>query len=269
MSTSATAIYSDLELIRQQAPLVHNITNYVVMQQTANALCAIGASPLMAHAMEELPDIISLSQALVINMGTLDAAWIASAKQALLLAEQKKIPIIFDPVGAGASQLRTQTASALLEAGHISLLRANAGEILALAGMSMTSKGVDSRYESESACEAARALQERYGCVIVISGARDYIIAPSKNHCIENGVPLMTKVTGMGCSTTALCGAFAAINANLVSAAIHAMAVAGIAGEIAFQTAKAPGSFAVKWLDALYEMTIADIDAKLNDSAMV
>jgi hydroxyethylthiazole kinase len=149
------AIAADLRSVRERAPLVHNVTNFVVMQQTANALLAIGASPIMAHAEPELDELLSFAGALVINIGTLDASWIGAMEHALFAAQQRALPVVVDPVGAGASRLRTQTALRLLESRGVAVLRGNASEILALAGAAGATKGVDSTHSSDAAREAA------------------------------------------------------------------------------------------------------------------
>jgi len=166
----AAAIAADLLAVRERAPLVHNVTNFVVMHQTANALLAIGASPIMAHAEAELDELLQLAGALVLNIGTLDPAWIAAMEHALAAARRRALPTVLDPVGAGASRLRTGTALRLLASGGVTILRANASEILALAGAAGATKGVDSTHTSEAARDAARGLAVRYGCAVVVSG---------------------------------------------------------------------------------------------------
>ena len=144
MSITAQDISRDLEEVRRQAPLVHNITNYVVMNTTANALLAVGASPVMAHAPEEVEDMVDIASALVINIGTLSEPWIESMLKAAKRAQKKGIPIVYDPVGAGATPYRTRTIHELIQAAAPSILRGNASEIMALAGDAAKTKGVDS-----------------------------------------------------------------------------------------------------------------------------
>ncbi|HEY5306996.1 MAG TPA: hydroxyethylthiazole kinase, partial [Casimicrobiaceae bacterium] len=148
---SAAAIAEDLRTVRERAPLVHNVTNFVVMQQTANALLAIGASPIMAHAEAELDELLAYAGALVLNIGTLDASWISAMEHALATAQGRALPVVLDPVGAGASRLRTETSLRLLERGGVTILRANASEVLALAGAVGATKGVDSTHSSDLA----------------------------------------------------------------------------------------------------------------------
>lgn len=257
-------IIADLIALRAANPLIHNITNFVVMQQTANALLALGASPVMAHAQEEIHEILQYAKALVLNIGTLDSPWIKSMQYALTVANTRKIPVILDPVGAGATTLRTQTALAFLTQGHIDVVRGNAAEILVLAGEVIQSKGVDSQYHSDEALQAGLLLAKKYQCVVVISGAQDLIISAEKNVAIDNGDILMSKVTGMGCTATALIGAFCAVNNDVFQAAVSAMAVMGISGEIAKENTNGPGSFQQQFLDALYLLQAEDITKRLK-----
>jgi hydroxyethylthiazole kinase len=258
-------IAQSLMQIREQQPLIHNITNYVAMSLNANALLAIGASPIMAHAPEEVTDIVQLAKALVINIGTLDRDWLSSMSLAMQTAKEKSIPIVIDPVGAGATSFRTQAVLGLLERVAPQVIRGNASEILALAGQPLgVSKGVDSVYQSETACEAAQQLAKSYGCTVVVSGQQDFIIDHDNTYIIENGVELMRYVTTMGCTATALVGAFCTVGKDYALAATYAMAVMGIAGELALLTSQGPGSFQANFLDALYRLQEAEILARLK-----
>jgi len=240
--------------VRERSPLVHNITNYVVMNNTANALLAIGASPIMAHAAEETDEIVSICQATVINIGTLDQAWIQSMLLAAQSAREKNKPWILDPVGAGASQLRNQTVQLLLQY-KPDVIRGNASEILSLANMTGTTKGVDSTNESTEAIQAGRLLNRTYGSTVCISGQTDIILDSSRISYLYNGHPLMQQVTGLGCSATAVCGAFLAIEQDTYIAAVAAMALFSLSGELAQQHAAGPGSLQVELLNKLYNIT--------------
>ncbi|GAB3252537.1 hydroxyethylthiazole kinase [Larkinella harenae] len=264
MYPTPQSVWADLETIRAQAPLIHNITNFVVMNNTANALLALGASPAMVHAPEETEDFVSISNALVVNIGTLDATFVAGMKLAMRRAKDLGKPVIFDPVGVGATAFRNQVSQELLSLAAPAIIRGNASEIMALAGLNAQTKGVDSTVGSEAAVEAAKRLSNVWGSVVVVSGAIDYIIRGEQVATVANGHPLMTKVTGMGCTATALIGAFAAVNPDYFRAATHAMTVMGIAGERAVQKQAAPGSLQVNFLDALYQLTEADLAEGLN-----
>jgi hydroxyethylthiazole kinase len=264
MKITAESIWSAIREIRTRAPVVHNITNYVVMNNTANALLALGASPVMAHAEEEVEDMVNIAGALVINIGTLSPHWIRAMFRAAHQARERNIPIVLDPVGAGATLYRTTTARELLQEVSPSIIRGNASEIMSLIEKGAQTKGVESTVKSHTAVDVARQLQRFYGSVVCVSGERDYIIHNSDITIILNGHPMMTKVTGMGCIATALCGAFAAVNRTYAQAAAQAMAVMGIAGEIAAKDAPGPGSLQVRFYDVLYGLSERDIDLHLR-----
>lgn len=257
------SVWDDLGRLRAAGPLVHNITNLVVMNATANALLAVGASPVMAHALEEVEDMVGLAGSLVLNIGTLDAAWVEAMMRAGTRAATRGIPVVLDPVGAGATTYRTATARLLLDAVRPAIVRGNASEIRALAGETQATKGVDSTETSEAAWQAARHLASR-GCVVSVSGEVDLVTDAIVTVEVANGHPLLTRVTGMGCAATALTGAFAAVNPSPLAAAAHAMAVVGIAGEIAAERAAGPGSFWPLWLDALASLDEETVSARLR-----
>ena len=264
MNDSAQIIWQDLTSIRETTPLIHNITNYVVMNNTANALLALGASPVMAHALNEVEEMVSLAAALVINIGTLNDDWIAAMERAMLFAKQLNKPIIFDPVGAGATTYRTKTTKKLLNIATPTVIRGNASEIAAIANQNITTKGVDSTQNSQTVVTVAQSLANLYQCTVVISGAVDFVVSTERIFQIENGHPLMSKVTGMGCTATALIGAFQAVNSDATLAATHAMAVMGIAGEIAAEKSAGPGSLQINFLDTLYNLKVEDIADRLK-----
>ena len=264
MTLKSEDIYKDLWTIRQQSPLVHNITNYVVMNTTANALLSLGASPVMAHANEEVAEMTGIASALVINIGTLSPAWISAMFTAAKTAKEKGIPIILDPVGVGATTLRTDTARDLIRETAPDIIRGNGSEIMALSQAGVTTKGVDSTSDSNDALESARNLNQAFNSVVCVTGETDYILDGDNLLQVKNGHALMPKVTGLGCTASAVCGAFAAVNPDRIKAAAHAMAVMGIAGEMAAQDAKGPGTLQLHFLDALYNLSEKDIEARLN-----
>ena len=259
-------IWQDISAIREKIPLVHSITNYVAMNNTANALLAIGASPVMAHAENEVEDMVDIAGALVINIGTLSDPWIKSMQLAIERAKHNGLPIIFDPVGAGATELRNNTIYLLLPSGPPTIIRGNASEINASAASAAKTRGVDSTISSESAIESAKRLVQTYGTTVCISGEVDYILDQENMIEIHNGHPLMPKVTGLGCTASVLCAAFAAVNPNPLVAATGAMAVMGIAGELAAESeyCKGPGSFQIAFLDALYNLSFEELQRKLR-----
>lgn len=264
MKISAQSVWSDILAIRYQAPLIHNITNYVAMNTTANALLAIGASPVMAHAHEEVADMVGIAKALVINIGTLSEKWIQSMHKAMLQAQCCHVPIVMDPVGAGATAYRTDTAMKLLSVAPVAIIRGNASEIMAIVKKGSTTKGVDSLSGSESAVDAAQELNKAYGAVVCITGETDIIVSDDTIAKIKNGHAMMPRVTGLGCTASSLCGAFLGVNASAFAAAVHAMAVMGIAGEMAAELSKGPGSLQLHFLDMLYALTEPDIIARIR-----
>lgn len=247
---------ANFRAVREQSPLVHNITNYVAMNFSANALLAIGASPVMAHAAPEVADMAQLAGALVINIGTLDEKWIESMIIAGKAKQQAGGPIVLDPVGVGATAYRTQTAWQIIEACHPTIIRGNASEIMALLHSDVKSKGVDSSCSSTDAVDSAKKLAERTGAVVVVSGEVDYITDGKQVETIRNGSAMMPRVTAMGCTASSMIGAFVAVHAhNPFEASLHAMAVMGIAGEMAAQQTKGPGSLLTHFIDTLYTLT--------------
>lgn len=252
---NAETVCKDLNKIRQKKPLVHSITNYVVMNSTANALLSLGASPVMAHAEEEMEDMVSIANALVINIGTLSKKWIIAMHKAMEIASEKKIPIILDPVGAGATKYRTDTVHALINNISPSVIRGNASEIMAVhQAEGINTKGVDSTQSSQSALKAAEELAKKFGTVVSISGGTDFIVNNQIQVEVHNGNILMPLVTGLGCTASVITAAFCAVNEDYLSASAHAMALMGICGELAAQRSEGPGSMQMHFIDALYNI---------------
>lgn len=254
----------DIKKIRKTNPLIHNITNYVAMNFSANALLAFGASPIMAHSPMEMEEIVTLSSALVINIGTLDENWIKGMVIAAKTAHQNQKPWVIDPVGAGASTYRTQTALHLIQEYHPNVIRGNASEIMALTNNRVQSKGVDSSINVEKAQNAADWLAKEHHTTVVISGETDYITNGQQREFIQNGSPIMPKITAMGCTASSMVGTFLSINENSFMAAAHAMAIMGITGETTAEKYQSPGSFVPAFLDNLYQMTDTEYSNKLR-----
>lgn len=249
----------NLKQVRATAPLVHNITNFVVMNFTANLLLAAGASPVMAHAENEVEDMVAFAKALVLNIGTLDDAWIASMLKAGRKATELNVPIILDPVGAGATKLRTEAAQRILAETRVALVRGNASEILALGGGQAGTKGVDAADSVDAAAEQAVGLSQELGVPVAITGPVDFITDGKRVVRVANGHPLMGRVTGTGCGATAIIGAFAGVDPDPVSAAATALSYFGLAGEHAADEAAGPGSFMIGFQDVLHALMGADI----------
>lgn len=250
-------LWNTILTVKETSPLVHNITNYVVMNTTANALLAAGASPIMAHAHSEMKDMTSICAALVINIGTLDEYWVESMKLAITQAEALNKPWILDPVGAGATPYRNTVLTSLISKFHPTVIRGNASEIMALAQMGSTTKGVDSTHQTEEATAAALELSKLTGAVVCVSGATDLITYKEKSVTLKNGDPLMAKVTGMGCTATAIIAACCAVNSNPFEATVAAMALMGVCGEKAASLANGPGTLQLHFLDFLANITEA------------
>ncbi len=242
----------NLNTLRHKKPLIHNITNFVVMNYTANALLACGASPVMAHALEEVEEMVSLASALVLNIGTLSPYWIDSMLKAGKKANELKIPIILDPVGSGATKLRTSSAKKLLNELSITVIRGNASEVLSLARQKSVTKGVDSIHNVDEATGTALKLAKELKTTLVITGPVDLVTDGQRIHRVSNGHQLMGYVTGTGCTATVIMGAFLAVDFDPLEASSTGLAYFGLAGEIAAKKAQTPGSFQVALLDALY-----------------
>ena len=254
-----TTVCNALDAVRQRHPLVHNITNYVVMNTTANSLLALGAAPIMAHAPEEMAEIAAISNALVLNIGTLSTPWIDSMLIAGRAAHEQGIPIILDPVGAGATKLRTDTTHRLLAELRPQVLRGNASEILALTDTAAAARGVDSRHTTSEAEEAALHLARKHGNVVAVTGEIDFITDGIRCARVRNGHPLMERITGSGCALTSIIGALCGVLPDYFEASVAALVIYCIAGEMAADDASGPGSFNVRLIDALDQIQAHDL----------
>jgi hydroxyethylthiazole kinase len=261
MSDLAKAAGTALDKLRDAEPLVHSITNYVVMNSTANVLLAMGASPIMAHAAEEMEELAALPGALVINIGTLSKSWIESMVKAVELAAKNNKPWLLDPVGAGATRLRTDTAKRLLDTSRPSVIRGNASEILALWASGGRTKGVDSTDAMEDAMEAAKEMASQMGSVVAVTGERDLVTNGQRTLIISGGHSMLTKVTGTGCAASVAVGAFLAVEEDPLLAAAYGLAFFGMAASKAGLETDWPGAFWVKTLDQLYALTPAQVVA--------
>ena len=252
--------------LRQNNPVVHAINNWVTMGEVAHALHAIGARPVMAMAPEEVEDIASKADALVLNLGTPDPSRVKAMLLAGHCANSLGRPVIFDPVGVGASRFRMKAAETILAELQMTIIRGNRAEIGALTEMGGELRGTDAIAGPADLQAAATFLSEKTGAVVVISGAQDLVVKKGKRVMVENGHPMLGRVTGTGCMLSAITGAFAAVKRDPMIAAIGAVAFFGLAGEKAAQHAKGPGSFKVALLDALFTVTPEDIktSAKLK-----
>ncbi|HWG57168.1 MAG TPA: hydroxyethylthiazole kinase [Gaiellaceae bacterium] len=253
---------STLAALRARKPLVHNITNYVVMNETANAILALGALPVMAHAREEVEEMVGLAGALVLNMGTLDAPWVESMLLAGRAAADRGVPIVLDPVGAGATRYRTETAKRLLDELEVTVLRGNAGEIATLVGVQAEVRGVESIDAGGEAADLARTAARSLGVVASVTGAVDHVSDGERVVAIANGHPLLASITGTGCMSTAVTGCFLAAREDPLEAAAEALVAFGTAGEDAAAGAAGPGTFHARLYDALAALAPEDLSAR-------
>lgn len=237
--------------IKNENPLILNISNDVTLDFVANGLLSLGASPVMSKAQEEVGDLLKLANSVVINLGTLDEKFIALCENVCEVANQLKKPIILDPVGAGASHYRTDMSLKLIHNYDIAIIRANASEIMSLAGGSMKTKGVDSAVQSDVVIESAKSLSTGYKAAVVVSGKTDIIVDANNIQHLEYGSSLMSQITGTGCLLSAVVAAFHAVEKNRFNASVLATAFYGICAEKASKSAQGPASLKIKFLDEL------------------
>jgi hydroxyethylthiazole kinase len=252
-----------LRAMRERKPLVHQITNYVVMNETANATLAIGALPVMAHAGDEVEEMTGLASALVLNIGTLSEHWVESMLAAGSAATARGIPIVLDPVGAGATTYRTLTSRRILELVEITVLRGNAGEVATLVGAQAEVRGVESIGAGMEPADLAREAARSLGVIASVTGPVDYVSDGERVLAVANGHPLLASVTGTGCMSSALTGCFlAAKPEEPLAAAAEALAAFGVAAEDAAAEAEGPGTFHARLYDALYALDPATLDER-------
>jgi hydroxyethylthiazole kinase len=251
-----------LAALRESRPLIHNITNYVVMNETANAILALGALPVMAHAKDEVREMAGLAGALVLNIGTLSADWVDAMLAAGATANERGIPVVLDPVGAGATSYRTTTAKRILDELDVTVLRGNAGEVATLVGVEAEVRGVESIDSGGDAAGLAREAARTLGVVASVTGAVDHVSDGERSAAISNGHELLAAITGTGCMSTAMTGCFLAAKDDAFEAAAEALVAFGVAGEDAAQDAKGPGSFHVALYDALAALDPATLTAR-------
>ncbi|HEY8029133.1 MAG TPA: hydroxyethylthiazole kinase [Gaiellaceae bacterium] len=251
--------------LRACKPLVHQITNYVVMNETANATLALGALPVMAHAVEEVEEMAGIASALVLNIGTLSERWIESMVLAGEAATARGIPIVLDPVGVGATAYRTETAKRILDAVGVTVLRGNAGEIATLVGAAAEVRGVESVSTGLKPAELSREAARQLGVVASVTGPVDHVSDGERVLAVANGDPLLATVTGTGCMSSALTGCFLAGKPDEpLEAAAEALAAFGVAAEMAAAGAEGPGTFHARLYDALSALDPETLDGRTH-----
>jgi hydroxyethylthiazole kinase len=256
-----------LRRLREAKPLIHQITNYVVMNETANATLALGALPVMAHAREEVEEMVAISGALVLNIGTLSPHWVEAMLLAGRAANEHGVPVVLDPVGVGATAYRTETAKRILHEVRVTVLRGNAGEVATLVGVAAEVRGVESIDAGGDPADLARTAGAQLGLVASVTGPVDHVSDGETVVAVANGHPLLASITGTGCMSSALTGCFLAVNRDRpLEAAAEALVAFGVAGEDAARGAKGPGSFHVALYDALAALDPATLDGRARTS---
>jgi hydroxyethylthiazole kinase len=254
-----------LRTLRERKPLVHQITNYVVMNETANATLALGALPVMAHAGEEVEEMVGLASSLVLNIGTLSSHWIESMLLAGAAATARGIPVVLDPVGAGATEYRTETSRRILDLVGVTVLRGNAGEVATLIGAAAEVRGVESMSTGAPAADLAREAARRLGVIASVTGPVDHVSDGSRVLAVSNGHELLATVTGTGCMSSALTGCFLAAKPDEpLEAAAEALASFGVAAEDAADGAGGPGTFHARLYDGLYALDPVTLDGRVK-----
>jgi hydroxyethylthiazole kinase len=266
MDITADRIWADFRMVRETTPLVLSLTNSVVQEFTANALLALGASPIMSDALEEITELVGLANALNLNIGTPTPRSAEAMALAAQAAKAGQIPIVLDPVAVGATELRRKLADRLLQIVPSAVIRGNQAEIAALAGLPAIARGVDATESSDQAAVAVRQLAKRLRTVAVASGAIDYLSDGDSVIAVDNGHPLMARITGSGCVATAVIAAFLTVNSNALAAAISAMVVMDIAGELAAEHSRSegPGSFQIRFLDTFDKLEPDHLEARMK-----
>lgn len=252
-----------LDTLRRDKPLVHQITNYVVMNETANATLALGGLPVMAHAGEEVEEMVRLASSLVLNIGTLSEHWVEAMLLAGGAANARGIPVVLDPVGVGATEYRTMTARRILDVVDVTVLRGNAGEVATLVGAAAEVRGVESISTGLEPAELAKEAARRLGVIASVTGPVDHVSDGTRVLAVTNGHELLATVTGTGCMSSALTGCFLAAKPDApLEAAAEALAAFGVAAEDAASGAGGPGTFHARLYDALYALDPASLDAR-------
>ena len=251
-------IFANLSEVKEKSPLIHHITNYVTVNDCANIVLALGGSPVMADDLDEVVEMVGYASALVLNIGTLNSRTIASMLVAGLRAKELGVPVILDPVGAGATKLRTNTAEKLIRELKPEVIRGNMSEIKVLAGLDVAIKGVDSLADEQGSSLIAKKLATELGCVIAITGKTDVVSDGLRVCLLDNGHRILADVTGTGCMTTSLVGTYCGVTNDYFTAAVAGIISMGLAGELAqasLRHGEGIGTFRVRLLDSIYNLT--------------
>lgn len=251
-------IFANLSLVKEKSPLIHHITNYVTVNDCANIVLAIGGSPVMADDLEEVTEMVSFASALVLNIGTLNSRTIDSMLAAGLRAKELGVPVILDPVGVGATKLRTNTAEKLIRELKPEVIRGNMSEIKVLAGIEVAIKGVDSLADEQDSTVVAKKMAFELGSVIAITGKTDVVSDGCQVCLLDNGHRILADVSGTGCMTSSLIGTFCGVTKDYFTASVIGIISMGLAGEIAHASLRhgeGIGTFRARLLDSIYNLT--------------
>lgn len=251
------------EALSHKRALIHHITNYVTVNDCANVVLAINASPIMADEIQEVEAMVSLCDALVLNIGTANERTIHAMLLAAKTANAKNIPIVLDPVGIGATPFRYESVSKLLNVAKMSVIRGNMAEIKTIAGLEAKSSGVDSLDEEQEGTQIASSLAEKLGCTIAVTGKEDIISDGKTTYILENGDIALTRVTGTGCMSTSLIGSFLGASGDSLTSAVAGIATMAIAGEIADKS-KGTATFRVALIDTISRMNFQLLSERIK-----
>ena len=254
MAENIINAYEVLEKVKEIKPVVHHLTNWVTIYDCANVVKVIGASPVMAHAQEEVEDMTTIASSLVLNIGTLTVEFVEAMKKAALSANKKMIPIVLDVCGAGATKLRDEKCFEILDTVKVAVIKGNASEIARISGEEVSTKGVDAGEVKTDLAEIAMNLAKKRDCTVVVTGEEDIVTDGKAWYTVKNGHSMMAQVVGTGCMTTSMVGAFAAVESNYAYAAVAALLCFEIAAEAAVKQSNGPGTFKVQLFDVLYNL---------------
>ncbi len=243
-----------LEKVRTEKPVVHHLTNWVTIYDCANIVKVFGASPVMAHAKEEVADMAGIASAQVLNIGTLTTDFVLAMKLAAIAANRKGIPVVLDICGAGATKFRDEKCFEILDNVRVDIIKGNASEIARIAGENVSTKGVDAASVEKNLQEVASGLAKKRNCTVVITGKEDIVADGKRVAIVKNGHPIMANIVGTGCMATSVIGTFAAVEKDLVAASVAGLVCYEVAAEIAAQEAKGPGTFKVGLFDAVFNL---------------
>jgi len=249
-----------LEKIRKEKPLVHHLTNWVTVYDCANIVKVMGASPVMAHAKEEVGEMAGIASSLALNIGTLTVDFVEAMKIASRAANKKGVPVVLDVCGSGATTLRNEKSFELLRECRIDILKGNASEISRIAGENVRTKGVDAAQTKNNLAQTAKALSKQWNCVVVVTGKEDIIASKDKFYLVKNGHPRMSEIVGTGCMATSVIATFAAVCRDLALAAVAGLVCFEISAECAAKKTSGPGTFKEKLFDCLYFLDKKAID---------